>query len=35
MKTDQDDMGRRMLDHQVLDFCEDEGRGFLVLNRKT
>ena len=35
MKTDQDDMSRRMLDHQVLYFCEDEGRGFLVLNRKT
>ena len=35
MKTDQDDMGRRMLGHQVLDFFEDEGRSFLVLNRKT
>ena len=35
MKTDQDDMGRRMLGHQVLDFCEDEGRGFLVFDRKT
>jgi hypothetical protein len=35
VKTDQDDMVRRMLGHQVFDFCEDLGRCYLVLVRKT